>query len=409
MTLSRKVKSVITKPYKKTENFFIPLFNKINNYLDIWFPQDKWNWRKIAVIWAAIQAILITILELYIEYKNYSQVVAIYQYFSRQGESERNTVRLLSFTDSLTVYHMIFIIALFFQLYFVCDTVSKSSIIQLIPQFIVNLGFTIYSIIQYRQAEETKSKDYIAKIDPTINIVINEPKNVEFTIIGLMCLFSIGWAVIDLRLYKVFGWNVFKQLGADIGVKNRLKLYQFFLAFLKIDIFFFTAFAIQFFFFTISYLQNGEIRNKFLNIGLLVICILMPFIGIIGITKENYKIMCIFIVFLSISFGYMVYSLTDIINEKIIENKVSPDKLDEKLFSSYLDMPECPDVDLLIRTRGEQRLSNYLLWHIAYAEQIYCDTLWPDYSNEEFYSHIEAFQHRNRRFGAEKPAAKKGK
>ena len=88
--------------------------------------------------------------------------------------------------------------------------------------------------------------------------------------------------------------------------------------------------------------------------------------------------------------------------KKIIDQKVTSDKLDEKLFSSYLDMPECPDVDVLIRTGGEQRLSNYLLWHVAYAEQIYTDTLWPDYSNEEFYSHIEAFQHRNRRFGAEK-------
>ena len=95
--------------------------------------------------------------------------------------------------------------------------------------------------------------------------------------------------------------------------------------------------------------------------------------------------------------------------KKIINNKVTTDQLDEKLFSSYLDMPECPDVDLLIRTGGEQRLSNYLLWHVAYAEQIYTDTLWPDYSNDEFYSHIEAFQHRNRRFGAEEPAAKKGK
>lgn len=95
--------------------------------------------------------------------------------------------------------------------------------------------------------------------------------------------------------------------------------------------------------------------------------------------------------------------------KKIINNKVTPDQLDEKTFSTYLDMPECPDVDLLIRTGGEQRLSNYLLWHVAYAEQIYTNTLWPDYSNEEFYSHIEAFQHRNRRFGAEEPAAKKGK
>ena len=94
--------------------------------------------------------------------------------------------------------------------------------------------------------------------------------------------------------------------------------------------------------------------------------------------------------------------------KKIISKNIKATDLDEKTFSSYLDMPECPDVDLLIRTGGEQRLSNYLLWHVAYAEQIYTDTLWPDYSNEEFYKHIEAFQHRNRRFGAEKPANSKG-
>ena len=85
---------------------------------------------------------------------------------------------------------------------------------------------------------------------------------------------------------------------------------------------------------------------------------------------------------------------------KIVNNKVPADQIDEKLFSSYLDMNECTDVDLLIRTGGEQRLSNYLLWHVAYAEQIYTDTLWPDYSNEEFYSHIKAFSSRNQDFGA---------
>ncbi len=95
--------------------------------------------------------------------------------------------------------------------------------------------------------------------------------------------------------------------------------------------------------------------------------------------------------------------------KKIINNKIDTAELDEKTFSSFLDMPECPDVDVLIRTGGEQRLSNYLLWHVAYAEQIYTDTLWPDYSNDEFYSHIETFQHRNRRFGAEKSVERKGK
>ncbi|MDE7227186.1 MAG: di-trans,poly-cis-decaprenylcistransferase [Treponemataceae bacterium] len=59
-----------------------------------------------------------------------------------------------------------------------------------------------------------------------------------------------------------------------------------------------------------------------------------------------------------------------------------------------------PDVDLLIRTGGEQRLSNFLLWQAAYAEFIFTDTLWPEYNEEEFFGHIEAFQKRSRRFGA---------
>ena len=88
--------------------------------------------------------------------------------------------------------------------------------------------------------------------------------------------------------------------------------------------------------------------------------------------------------------------------KKIINNKINENEITEQLISSFLDMPQSPDVDLLIRTGGEKRLSNFLLWHIPYSEQIYTDTLWPDYTDEEFIKNIEDFSHRNRRFGAEK-------
>ena len=88
--------------------------------------------------------------------------------------------------------------------------------------------------------------------------------------------------------------------------------------------------------------------------------------------------------------------------KKIIYSKINENEISEQLISKYLDMPQSPDVDLLIRTGGEKRLSNFLLWHIPYAEQIYTDTLWPDYTDEEFIKNIEDFSHRNRRFGAEK-------
>jgi len=92
--------------------------------------------------------------------------------------------------------------------------------------------------------------------------------------------------------------------------------------------------------------------------------------------------------------------------KKIIKNGTTEDEITEELVSKSLDMPLSPDVDLLIRTGGEKRLSNFLLWHIPYAEQIYIDTLWPDYTIDEFYGNIEEFQKRNRRFGAEKAEKK---
>lgn len=74
-------------------------------------------------------------------------------------------------------------------------------------------------------------------------------------------------------------------------------------------------------------------------------------------------------------------------------------KLNESDISANSDLPELPDVDLLIRTGGEKRLSNFLLWQTAYAEFIFSDTLWPDYSVEEFKKGIMDFENRNRRFG----------
>ena len=69
---------------------------------------------------------------------------------------------------------------------------------------------------------------------------------------------------------------------------------------------------------------------------------------------------------------------------------------------NYFDVPELPPVDMLIRTGGEKRISNFLLWHAAYAELFFSDTLWPDYSKEEFLKTIAEYQTRTRRFGGVK-------
>lgn len=93
------------------------------------------------------------------------------------------------------------------------------------------------------------------------------------------------------------------------------------------------------------------------------------------------------------------YGGKDEISRAINKAKSENKEIDESNFTEFFDLPEMPDVDLIIRTGGEKRLSNFLLWHGAYAELDFVDTLWPDYNEECFYQSIKEFQKRNRRFG----------
>ena len=79
--------------------------------------------------------------------------------------------------------------------------------------------------------------------------------------------------------------------------------------------------------------------------------------------------------------------------------KLGIDDITEETFSSYLDTAGIPDPDLLIRTSGEQRLSNYLLWQLAYTEFYFTQVHWPDFTKEELVKAVEAYNHRDRRYG----------
>ena len=81
------------------------------------------------------------------------------------------------------------------------------------------------------------------------------------------------------------------------------------------------------------------------------------------------------------------------------EGKLAPEEMTEKVLSSYLDTAGIPDPDLMIRTSGEQRISNFLLWQIAYAELCFLDVLWPDFGEKDFNQAVASYQQRHRRFG----------
>ena len=120
-------------------------------------------------------------------------------------------------------------------------------------------------------------------------------------------------------------------------------------------------------------------------------------LNIIELTKNNNKGNLI----LALSYGSQREILDAVkeISKKVKDGEVDINDIDEKLFENHLYTKDFPPVDLLIRTSGEVRISNFLLWQIAYAELQFLDTLWPDFTKEDFFQCIVNYQSKERRFG----------
>jgi len=119
--------------------------------------------------------------------------------------------------------------------------------------------------------------------------------------------------------------------------------------------------------------------------------------SIISETKSNKKLN----LNLAISYGSKQEILNVIreISNKVKNNIISSKNIDENIINEHLYTRNLPNVDLLIRTGGEKRVSNFLLWQIAYAEMYFTDLLWPDFKKEDFIDALDDYQKRDRRFG----------
>lgn len=105
------------------------------------------------------------------------------------------------------------------------------------------------------------------------------------------------------------------------------------------------------------------------------------------------------VVALSYSSRWEITEAVKTIARGVAEGSIAPDSITEQTVDSHMQTAFMPDPDLLIRTGGELRISNYLLWQIAYSELYFCDTFWPDFDEQALHKAIADYQHRQRRFG----------
>ena len=145
-------------------------------------------------------------------------------------------------------------------------------------------------------------------------------------------------------------------------------------------------------------LQENNIKlNAIGNLDLLPTAVRKELTEVLDKTKNNTRLT----LSLALSYGSRneLIEAVKVISDKVKNNIISSDAIDESVINKHLYTHNLPDVDLLIRTSGEQRISNFLLWQIAYAELYFCEVLWPDFSNEHLLEALQAYQNRERRYG----------
>ncbi|KAJ3408032.1 hypothetical protein HDV05_005160 [Chytridiales sp. JEL 0842] len=242
----------------------------------------------------------------------------------------RNLNATINQARAITVYKGLFMVGHAFLLYLGFDAILTSSKIQLFSATTFNFSCLAYSILQYIQAgnlSRNVSQD-VSTLFVQFSFQVHRTGIFEIIVIVFSFLFFCGWLFFSQRLYSVFGWSIFKELGADVSVAQRLKYYHIFMMLLKLDVFFFLGFAVQYVILVLNSARSVTTTVILVNVLTLPpAALILLFLAYFAITREsNFLTVCL-LLGLSGGVGYLIDRLVDIYTttdpEKYASSRIS--------------------------------------------------------------------------------------
>ncbi|KAJ3108982.1 hypothetical protein HDU97_009715 [Phlyctochytrium planicorne] len=322
-------------PPQQSQN--LSLAQRLDTVLMVWasicqVPKD--NWAKFALFWSLGQFIIVTAFQAIVLSKHVSEFNDIkdIQATAVKGSKSFDYIQtLLDQSRAITVYEGLFLAAQLFQLYLAFDAIISSSKIQLLSQTLFNLSIVGDSVLQFIQSKNLNNFPDSTESDRQLflnaNYVNHRGNVVELIVILLSVLFFAVWCFLSSRLYNIFGWSIFKELGADVGVRQRLKVYHIYVMLLKLDIFFFLGFILQYSILVYWANDNRSANFYAYTFGGPVLAVILLFIAYFSVVRESNVMMTINLVCLSGAVGFLISRMVDIWtttdNKKYASSKTS--------------------------------------------------------------------------------------